>query len=145
MCLAAVPYGLISKRNFCYSFLAFSMISFALRQFLCAYPLVRDGVGTTRCGQLNRARILAQLDATPGEQLVIVRYEPRHDTDWEWVYSEGDNRPVKSRLWARDMGTAQNEELIEYFKGRRVRVVDTDEDTPQLVPYEERPESVGRN
>jgi len=95
-------------------------------------------------GNLNRARILAQLEATTGEHLVIVRYEPQHDTDREWVYNEADVDHSKV-VWARDMGTAQNEELIEYFKGRRVWVVDADEDAPQLVPYEERPESVGRN
>jgi hypothetical protein len=95
-------------------------------------------------GNLNRAHILAQLDATPGEHIVIVRYEPQHDTDWEWVYNEADIDHSKV-VWARDMGTAQNEELIEYFKGRHVWTVDADEDSPQLLPYEEHPESVGRN
>jgi len=151
MCLAALPYGLnVGQINQQTRFLL--LVSSFLDDFIraAAVPL-RIPTGPRWCwyntlpGNLNRARILAQLDATPGEHLVIVRYEPQHDTDWEWVYSEGDNRPVKSRLWARDMGTAQNEELIEYFKGRRVWVVDADEDTTQLVPYEERPESVGRN
>jgi len=95
-------------------------------------------------GNLNRARILAQLDATPGDHLVIVRYEPQHDTDWEWVYNNADIDHSRV-VWARDMGDAQNAELINYFKSRRVWTVDADEDTPQLVAYAERPVSTGES
>jgi len=95
-------------------------------------------------GNLNRARILAQLDATPGQHLVIVHYEPQHDTDWEWVYNDADIDHSKV-VWARDMGAAQNEELIDYFKNRRVWAIDADEDTPQLFPYAERPDPSGEN
>jgi hypothetical protein len=91
-------------------------------------------------GNLNRARILAQLDATPGDHLVIVRYEPQHDTDWEWVYNNADIDHSRV-VWARDMGDAQNAELINYSKTRRVWTVDADEDTPQLRPYAKRPDS----
>jgi len=90
-------------------------------------------------GNLARARILAQLDGTPGEHLVIVRYEPKHDTDWEWVYNDADI-DHSTVVWARDMGAAQNKELIEYFRSRHGWTIDADEDTPQLRPYQERPD-----
>jgi len=70
---------------------------------------------------------------------VIVHYEPQHDTDWEWMYNDADIDHSKV-VWARDMGAAQNEELIDYFKNRRVWAIDADEDTPQLFPYTERPD-----
>jgi hypothetical protein len=95
-------------------------------------------------GNLDRARILAQLEATPGDHLVIVRYRPQHNTDQEWVYNDADIDRSKL-VWARDMGAAQNVELINYFKSRRVWTVDADEDTPQLVAYEERPDSTGES
>ena len=95
-------------------------------------------------GNLNRARILAQLGATPGEHLVIVRYQPQHDSDWEWVYNDADIDHAKV-VWARDMGAAQNEELIEYFKKRDVWAVDADQVTSQLVPYEARRDPPGGN
>jgi hypothetical protein len=87
---------------------------------------------------------MAQLDATSGDHLVIVRYEPQHDTDWEWVYNDADIDHAKV-VWARDMGAAQNEELIDYFKSRRAWTVDADEEAPQLLPYEERQDSTGES
>jgi hypothetical protein len=41
-------------------------------------------------GNLDRAQIARQLQAIPGRHLVIVRYGPHHDVDWEWVYNQAD-------------------------------------------------------
>ncbi|MGO8814390.1 MAG: hypothetical protein ACLQVG_06930 [Terriglobia bacterium] len=82
-------------------------------------------------GNLERARVLAELEAAPGNQLVIVRYNARHRLIDEWVYNEADIDYAKV-VWARDMGPAENQELLAYFKGWQVWVVDAD-DTPAKV------------
>jgi hypothetical protein len=53
-----------------------------------------------------------------------------------WVYNEADIDNAKV-AWARDMGTAQNEELIRYYSDRRVWLVESDEKPPRLSPYPE--------
>jgi hypothetical protein len=52
----------------------------------------------------------------------------------EWVYNAADIDAAKA-VWARDMGTADNEELIRYSKGRQVWLVKPDEKPPSLSPY----------
>jgi hypothetical protein len=85
-------------------------------------------------GNLDRAALLDQLRAMPGEQLVIVRYGPDHDVNREWVWNRASIDSAKV-IWARDMGDAQNQELLEYFKSRRVWRLDADDPSPKLQPY----------
>jgi len=84
---------------------------------------------------LERAAVLADLDRRPGRQLVIVRYGPHHPLDLhEWVYNRADIDGAKV-VWARDMGPAQNEELINYFRDRHAWLVEADDSPPKLLPY----------
>jgi hypothetical protein len=82
----------------------------------------------------ERAAIEAQLRSVPGGQLILVRYDPQHPPLWEWVYNEADIDHAKV-VWARDMGADQNEELLRYYKDRRVWLLEADVTTPQLSPY----------
>ncbi|HXJ95120.1 MAG TPA: hypothetical protein VMT20_19950 [Terriglobia bacterium] len=82
----------------------------------------------------GRALIEAKLESQPGEQLALVRYAPHPKSKYEWVYNRADIDTSKV-VWARDMGPAQNQELIDYFKGRRVWLVEPDEDPPRLSLY----------
>jgi len=77
------------------------------------------------------ARKLAQL---PGKQLVVVRYEPHHDFDWEWVWNRADI-DGSNVVWARDMGDDANQELLVYFKDRHVWRMDGDMSPPSLQSY----------
>ena len=85
-------------------------------------------------GNLDRARMLAQLTAAPGKHLVIVRYNWDHKIANEWVYNEADIDHAKV-IWARDMNPAENQELFAYFKDRKVWVVDGDDTPARLKPY----------
>ena len=85
-------------------------------------------------GNLERAAILSQLRGMPGEQLVLVRYGPEHDLNREWVWNRASLDSAKV-IWARDMGTAQNQELLDYFKSRRAWQLDADDPAPTLQPY----------
>jgi hypothetical protein len=84
-------------------------------------------------GNLERAAMLTQLRSTPGTHLVIVRYAPDHGPNEEWVYNRADIDSAKV-VWARDMGD-QNQELLNYFKGRHVWIVYPDVAKPELQAY----------
>jgi hypothetical protein len=75
----------------------------------------------------DRARILAQLKQTNGRHLVIVRYDPRHLVNEEWVYNEADIDGAKV-VWAREMDSIQNRKLFDYFKDRQVWLVEVGQD-----------------
>ncbi|MGO9303866.1 MAG: hypothetical protein ACLP3R_09215 [Candidatus Korobacteraceae bacterium] len=84
---------------------------------------------------LERASVLTQLEQTPGSHLVIVRYGPQHPIDMhEWVYNQADVDAAKV-IWARDMGPAENQELIDYFPNRRVWLIEADETPPKVIAY----------
>jgi hypothetical protein len=88
-------------------------------------------------GNLDRARVVRELNRLPGQHLVIVRYGTnpavQHDVDHEWVYNAADIDHSKV-VWARDMG-AQNAELLRYFSGRKAWVVNGDDAAPSPLPY----------
>jgi hypothetical protein len=86
-------------------------------------------------GNLERARIMDQLQHFPEQQLVIVSYNPLHNFDVEWVYNNSDIDAAKV-VWARDMGGNANQELLNYFKERRIWRVNADASPPQLESYE---------
>lgn len=85
-------------------------------------------------GNLKRNAVTKRLDAAPGKQLVIVHYGPGHSPHIDWIANRADIDASKI-VWARDMGEAQNAELIRYFKDRRAWVVNADESAPQPEPY----------
>ena len=89
----------------------------------------------------ERAQLLAALDHCQGQHLVIVRYGPQHKPlDMEWVYNRADIDGSKV-VWARDMGSAGNAELLQYFKNRHVWLLEPDEEPPRLSPYPGSPSS----
>lgn len=88
----------------------------------------------------ERARILAELEQDGKRHLVIVRYGsldiPYERGYREWVYNEADIDGA-TVVWAREMEPAQNRKLLEYFKDRRVWLVEVDQydSPPKLSRY----------
>ena len=84
---------------------------------------------------LDRARVLDQLQRDPGQHLVVVRYSANHEVLAEWVYNQADIDNAKV-VWARDMGAEKNEELLEYFRDRHAWLLEPDEKPLRLGAYE---------
>lgn len=82
----------------------------------------------------ERAQIQASLEQLPGLQLVIVRYAPGHNPIDEWVYNEPDIDHAKV-IWAREMEGDKDMELLNYYRGRQVWLVQPDLQPPLISPY----------
>jgi len=89
--------------------------------------------GTEPVG-LARARVLAELESHPGQQLAIVRYAPDHVPFDDWVYNAADIDKSKV-VWARDAEQGSNAELLRYFYSRTVWLVQPDSRPPAISPY----------
>ncbi len=87
-------------------------------------------------GNPDRAKILHTLENSAGQHLVLVRYGRTHSPHNEWVYNAAEIDAAKV-VWARDMDEQSNRELLQYFKGRRLWLVEPDESPPKLSPYPE--------
>jgi hypothetical protein len=100
-----------------------------------APPLKQTGTwaGGTPSSGMARARVLAELEGQPGDQLAIVRYVNDHLYP-EWVYNAADIDKSKV-VWAREMDPESNRKLLDYYKGRRAWLVEADCDPPRVVPY----------
>jgi hypothetical protein len=85
-------------------------------------------------GNVQRARIVSELEHLPGQHLILVRYASDHIPDKEWVYNAADIDRAKV-VWARDMGEQKNQELLQYFKDRVVWLLEADESPPKLALY----------
>lgn len=83
----------------------------------------------------GRPKILAFLNSEPGQQLVIVRYAPVHNTMDEWVYNDADIDNSKI-VWAREMDPKNDAELLKYFNDRKAWLLEADDNPPKLLSYE---------
>jgi hypothetical protein len=85
---------------------------------------------------VRRAELDRWLEKQPGPQLVFVRYPLRHNVYFEWVFNHADL--VHSHvIWARDLGSKNDELLLNQFPDRTAWLVDGDAPQPQLIPYSE--------
>jgi hypothetical protein len=83
---------------------------------------------------VSRAHIIKRLEATPDFHLVIVRYTEHHALDDEWVYNAADVDHSKV-VWAREIPGRDLQPLLDYYRDRRIWLLDADAAPPQLKPY----------
>ena len=81
-----------------------------------------------------RKTVMKELERLPGLQLVLVRYAPEHDPHKEWVFN-GADIDGSQIVWARAMGLAQDGPFLQYFRNRRIWLLEPDRSPPQLTPY----------
>jgi hypothetical protein len=81
-----------------------------------------------------RKPIEQQLDAMPGEHLVLVRYSKDHNSGEEYVYNEADIDRAKT-VWAREIPGMDLKPLFDYFRNRDVWIYEPDEDDSTVRPY----------
>jgi hypothetical protein len=80
-------------------------------------------------------RKLAEL---PGKLLVFVRYWPQHIFQEEWVFNGADIDGSRV-VWARDLGTDEDEKLRHYYPDRAAWILEPDARPPKLSPYQPEP------
>ena len=81
-----------------------------------------------------RHSVIQALQHQPGQHLVLLRYAPDHSVNFEWVYNRADidASPI---VWAREMGPEQDRPFLEYFRNRKVWLLEPDQTPPKLSPY----------
>jgi len=85
-------------------------------------------------GNHNKARIAASLKLITGNHLVFVREKSDEYNLLQWIYNDADID--RSRIvWARDLGPERNAELMRYYAGRDVWMVDPNVDPATCVKY----------
>jgi hypothetical protein len=89
---------------------------------------------TVTHGNLLRAQLASQLNATPGRHLVLVRYRQSHDVSEEWVYNDPDLESAHV-IWARETNAPDLQFLLRSFPGRTVWLMQPDEQPPKLTLY----------
>jgi len=105
----------------------------ALFLYMFAFETVKSATEETEFTQfaLNRRLTIQSLMRQGPRHLVMVRYAPGRNTNAEWVYNSADI-DASSIVWARDMGDAQNSELIDYYRGRQIWLLEPDVVPPRL-------------
>jgi hypothetical protein len=83
---------------------------------------------------LSKARVEQSLDSIPGQHLVIVKAKTDPANVLQWIYNDADIDGARI-VWARDLGTGRNRDLLEYFRNRRVWLVDPNTEPARLTPY----------
>jgi len=82
----------------------------------------------------GRVAVNREIARFRGKHLVFVRYWPPH-TFKEWVYNPADIDGSRI-VWARDLGSAENEKLLRYYPDRTVWLLEPDFRPPRLTPYQ---------
>jgi hypothetical protein len=99
-----------------------------------AYVAIGSFSGHAESTLSVRPKLVEWLEHNGGSHLVLVRYGESHILGEEWVYNSADidRSPV---VWARDMGTQKNVELLSYYRQRKVWLLMPDSSVARLLPY----------
>lgn len=81
----------------------------------------------------ERAQFVSELLQQPGKHLVIVRYSPSHPPTVEWVYNAADIDASRI-VFAREVNPNGDQPLMDYFKDRRIWLLEIDGPHLRLIP-----------
>ena len=81
-----------------------------------------------------RQQLVSSLHERGGKYLILEHRDPSHTPHDEWVFNDADidASPI---VWAREMTPERDKELINYFKDRKVFLLELDSGPPRLTPY----------
>lgn len=102
-------------------------VSIALKRFESWDAINHRGSG-------ERESVERELNKAPGKKLLFVSYWPNHIFQHEWVYNAADI-DASEVVWARDMGAAEDQKLIDYYRNRSVWLLEPDAQPPKLSRY----------
>lgn len=103
---------------------------------LLAHPVIAAGwqLGRSDNGfDIQRAHLVERLEAEPGQHLVLVSYDADHDYHQEWVYNRARIDAAKV-VFARDFGELRDQEILAYYKDRKVWRMNADHYPESLEP-----------
>lgn len=87
---------------------------------------------------VRRNTIIARLQHEEGKHLVIVHYDPADNNSVEWVYNKADIDHSQI-VWARELSSAQDRDLLNYFKDRRPWLLQVSRNKTHLLSYPSTP------
>jgi hypothetical protein len=82
----------------------------------------------------RRDQVAAKLKDQPGRHVILVRYTSTHSPHAEWVYNSADI-DAQDVIWAHDLGSDENAPLLEYYKDRKIWLLQPDINPTWLDPY----------
>ncbi len=80
----------------------------------------------------GRSAVARKLEAAGGRNLVFVRYSQRHQLR-EWIQNAADIDHAPT-VWALDLGDTEDRQLVAYYPGRKVWLLEPDSVPPRLTP-----------
>jgi hypothetical protein len=83
----------------------------------------------------ERAQIEAYLEHQPGKQLAIVRYAGKREPLNQWVYNSAEIEGSKV-IWAGEVDPASDRELLNYYRDRKVWLVEPDTTPARISRYQ---------
>ena len=82
----------------------------------------------------RRDALAALLNERGGRHVILVRYTVSRSPHEEWVYNSADI-DAQDVIWAHDLGGAENAPLLDYYKDRKIWLLQPDMDFSTLAPY----------
>jgi hypothetical protein len=128
-------YGAALARNVCLACCAMAVVQAAIPVF--GYHVFGEDpfYMTSYENRLtDRVNVMKFLTKQPGEQLAIVRYGEKHDCLYEWVWN-GAALDTEKVVWARELKPEWTSQLLRYYVGRKVWLVEPDARPARVTPY----------
>lgn len=84
----------------------------------------------------SREPFVSRLEAEPGKQLVMIRYDPTtHTNDNAWTFN-GANLETAKIVWARESSDSdENRRLMSHFSDRKVWLAEPDATPQRIIPF----------